>query len=123
MYLNLGHDLERGALTVLRRVIGWLVGALVVLQGALLFAGRWAMGPQSQAPPPMVGNTQALGQALYSRYLYPFEITSLVLLVAMVGAIVISKGRSERRPAEGGAGAPPQLRPGDSLTPPGGTLS
>src|SRR5262245_26339352 len=94
MYLNLGHDLARGALTVLRRVIGWLVGALVVLQGALLFAGRWAMGPQSQAPSPMVGNTQALGQALCSRYLYPFEITSLVLLVAMVGAIVISKGRS-----------------------------
>ncbi len=31
---------------------------------------------------------------LYSRYLFPFEITSILLLVAMVGAIVIAKGRS-----------------------------
>jgi NADH-quinone oxidoreductase subunit J len=125
MYLNLGHDLERGALIVLRRMIGWVAGALVVLQGVLLFAGRWAMGPVSQAPPPAVGNTQALGQALYSRYLYPFEITSLVLLVAMVGAIVISKGHGGRGtgPGTGAATPRPALRPGDSMTPPGATPS
>ena len=38
------------------------------------------------------GNTQAVGQALYTRYLFPFEITSMVLLVAMVGVIVIARG-------------------------------
>ena len=125
MYLNLGRDLERGAMILLRRMIGWIAGALVVVQGALLFAGRWAMGPVSQAPQPTVGNTQALGQALYSRYLYPFEITSLVLLVAMVGAIVISKGRDGRtaEPREGAATLRSALRPGDSMTPPGGASS
>ena len=34
-----------------------------------------------RAPDPSVGNTQALGMLLYSRFLWPFEITSLVLLV------------------------------------------
>jgi NADH-quinone oxidoreductase subunit J len=38
-----------------------------------------------------VGNTTVIGQALFSTYLYPFEIASLLLLVAMVGAIVLSK--------------------------------
>jgi len=122
MYLNLGHDPEHGATILLRRLIGWIAGALVVLQGAMLFAGRWALGPTSTEAPPLGGNTQALGQLLYSRFLFPFEITSLVLLVAMVGAIVISKGRSTRTPDPiphaPHAGLQAVLRPGDTVTPP-----
>jgi NADH-quinone oxidoreductase subunit J len=120
MYLNLGRDPERGATILLRRMIGWFVGAMIVLQGVLLFAGRWALGPVQEPPDPRLGNTQALGQALYSRFLYPFEITSLVLLVAMVGAIVISKGRGGYEPVDRAAAPRVTLRPGDSLTPPGG---
>jgi len=125
MYLNLGHDPERGATILLRRMIGWVVGGVVVVQAAVLFAGRWALGPVSSAAPPTVGNTQALGQALYSRFLYPFEITSLVLLVAMVGAIIISKGRGGRgtdspQAPDAAARLRAALRPGDVLTPPGG---
>ena len=122
MYLNLGQDPERGATILLRRMVGWIAGALVVLQAVALLAGKWALGPVSTEAPPAVGNTQALGQALYSRFLFPFEITSLVLLVAMVGAIVISKGRGTPA-SEAGAAARRlrnALRPGDSITPPGG---
>ena len=39
----------------------------------------------------VVGNSEAVGMALYSDYLVPFEVASLFLLVAMVGAIVIGK--------------------------------
>ena len=39
----------------------------------------------------LVGNSEAVGMALYRDYLVPFEIASLFLLVAMVGAIVIGK--------------------------------
>jgi NADH-quinone oxidoreductase subunit J len=53
-----------------------------------------------------MGNTQALGILLYSRYLFPFEVTSMVLLVAMVGAIVITKGRSRARPPTAGPATP-----------------
>ena len=98
MYLSLGRDIERGAAVLLRRVIGGVAGALVVLQAVLLLAGKWALGPVSTSPPPAGGNTQALGQLLYTRFLFPFEVTSLVLLVAMVGAIVIGKGRSVSHP-------------------------
>ena len=43
--------------------------------------------------PAAAGNTQAVGLALYSRYLFPFEVTSMILLVAMVGVIVAGKAR------------------------------
>jgi NADH-quinone oxidoreductase subunit J len=39
----------------------------------------------------IVGNTEAVGMALYREYLVPFEVASLFLLVAMIGAIVIGK--------------------------------
>jgi NADH-quinone oxidoreductase subunit J len=39
----------------------------------------------------VVGNSEAVGMALYSQYLVPFEVASIFLLVAMVGAIVIGK--------------------------------
>jgi NADH-quinone oxidoreductase subunit J len=39
----------------------------------------------------LFGGPQAIGTALFSRYLLPFEITSVVLLVAMVGAIVLTR--------------------------------
>jgi len=93
MYLNLRTDLEVGAQSAVRRGIGWIVGAILVAEGALFVSRRWAVGPQAAAEALPPGNTQAVGQVLYSRYLFPFEITSMVLLVAMVGAIMISKPR------------------------------
>ena len=38
-----------------------------------------------------MGNTEAVGEVLYTAYLLPFEIASLILLAAMVGAIVLTK--------------------------------
>ena len=39
----------------------------------------------------VAGNTEAVGKALYTTYLFPFEIASLILLVAMIGAIIMAK--------------------------------
>jgi NADH-quinone oxidoreductase subunit J len=44
------------------------------------------MGPT----PATISNVQAIGELLYSRYLYVFEAAGLVLLVAMIGAIVLT---------------------------------
>ena len=38
----------------------------------------------------VVTNTHALGQVLYTQYVYPFQIAGLVLLVAMIGAITLT---------------------------------
>ena len=37
------------------------------------------------------GNTELIGEILYSTYLFPFEIASLILLVAMIGAVILTK--------------------------------
>ena len=42
-----------------------------------------------------MGNSQALGMVLYTDFLLPFEIASVILLVAMVGAVVLAKKRME----------------------------
>ena len=40
---------------------------------------------------PVTGNTEEVGWLLYTSYLIPFEIASMLLLVAMIGAIVLAK--------------------------------
>jgi len=98
MYLNLKRDMEDGVPFGLRRGVGWLLGLLLLVEGAMLLAPRWAPGPASLETPPAVGNTAAIGQVLYTRYLFPFEVTSILLIVAIVGAVVIGKGRATPPP-------------------------
>jgi NADH-quinone oxidoreductase subunit J len=44
-------------------------------------------------------NTLAIGETLFSTYLFPFEVASLILLVAMIGAIVLAKREVPETPA------------------------
>jgi NADH-quinone oxidoreductase subunit J len=68
-----------------------LLAELVLGIGAYR-AGAIALGTPTGAAVQLIGasNTEALGALLYSRYLFLFEATGLVLLVAMVGAIVLT---------------------------------
>ena len=104
MYLNLGRDVESGLPTQLRRGLGWVAGAALLGEAAALIGRRAVPGPVADTPV-QAGNTQAIGQVLYTRYLFPFEITSLLLLVARVGVIVIGKGRAAPIGAENAPGA------------------
>lgn len=75
----------------------WHVGILAsLLLGALLvfvvLKGR-AILPDRVVSMPETTNTQQIGLALYQQYLLPFEIASLLLLVAIVGAVVMAKKR------------------------------
>ncbi len=77
----------------------WLVGVLAtVLLGGLFgfvyFKGQSVL-PQLPTGPsiPEAANVQLVGRALYTSYLFPFEIASLLLLVAIVGAVVMAKKR------------------------------
>ncbi|HUI84199.1 MAG TPA: NADH-quinone oxidoreductase subunit J [Candidatus Binatia bacterium] len=75
----------------------WLVGiaAALVLGALLLFVyerGR-DIFPRTFAAMPETQNTQQIGIALYGNYMLPFEIASLLLLVAIVGAVVMAKKR------------------------------
>ncbi len=62
----------------------------LVLGNALLPPARGAFTPERVAA---IGDTQAVGALLFTDFLLPFEITSLLLLVAIVGVIVLAKKR------------------------------
>jgi NADH-quinone oxidoreductase subunit J len=83
-------ELREGFLSYLP--IGALVGA-VLLAELLVVVGGWAIGPEvakAGAVAQDVSNTQALGLVLYTRYVYYFEASGIILLVAMIGAIVLT---------------------------------
>jgi|SRR5579883_1074628 len=66
-----------------------------------LYQGRDSLNLPAPIPTPaagaVVGNSEKVGIALYTSYLLPFEIASILLLVAVVGAVVLAKRRT---PAE-----------------------
>jgi NADH-quinone oxidoreductase subunit J len=74
-------------------LIGALVG-LVLFFELVPFFGTWlaapASAPSGAATPANLSNTAALGALLYTRYLYAFQAAGLILLVAMIGAIVLT---------------------------------
>ena len=75
--------------------VAMLLGVMLLTELVLLALQRgWAQGTESGqrgASAADVGNTQMIGEVLYSTYLFPFEVASLVLLVAMIGAIILAK--------------------------------
>jgi NADH-quinone oxidoreductase subunit J len=87
-------ELREGFLNYLP--VGALVGAVLLVE-LLIVVGAWVIGPDVAkavtAPIPSpndISNTQALGLVLYTRYVYYFQAAGIVLLVAMVGAIVLT---------------------------------
>src|SRR5271169_1276019 len=87
-------ELRQGFLNYLP--VGALIGA-VLLAELLVVVGAWVIGPDvakaitSPIPPPGdINNTQALGLVLYTRYVYFFQAAGVILLVAMIGAIVLT---------------------------------
>ncbi len=85
-------ELRQGFLNYLP--VGAVVGA-VLLAELLFLVGTWVIqpgAPKAIAVPIAAGisNTRALGLVLYTRYVYFFEAAGVILLVAMVGAIVMT---------------------------------
>jgi NADH-quinone oxidoreductase subunit J len=85
-------ELKKGALQYLP--FGVLIGLILVTE--LVMAGTvWAIKPvalaaKANATPAGLTNTEALGRILYTDYVYYFQIAGLILLVAMIGAIVLT---------------------------------
>jgi NADH-quinone oxidoreductase subunit J len=75
-------------------LLGAFLGAVILSELVLvLFRTRFQspIGPYTPAQVQAIGDTEAVGKALFTTYLLPFEVASLVLLVAMIGAIVLAK--------------------------------
>jgi len=103
MLLNLQRDIDDGLHHAARRWFGWLLGIVLGAEGYLLLRGGLSLGPKGNQPPEAVaavGNTQVIGIRLFGDYLFPFEVTSLILLVAMIGAVVLSLRKGEGKGVE-----------------------
>ena len=81
----------RAGLLLAGAVLADLVGIAVVAAYRGAGASASAGGGLGSATPFATGNTEQLGWVLYTSYLIPFELASMLLLVAMVGAIVLAK--------------------------------
>lgn len=88
MMLDLKEEARR-RIKVFRGALGILaVGAVAVMVIQLVWKGAPGAG---LAPATVTGSTPALGRLLFTQFLLPFELLSLLLLVAMVGVILLSK--------------------------------
>jgi len=78
----------------IQRAVASLLGLVLLLEIGVAILGRTIEGAKGAATQENIqlvgGNTQALGRTLYTEYLLPFEIASLVLTVGIIGAIVLA---------------------------------
>ena len=75
----------------------WLVGVLAAAALGVMLVAIYAKGralfPEPPIALPEAENTQRIGMMLYGNYMFAFEIASLLLLVAIIGAVVMAKKR------------------------------
>ena len=90
MLLNLTEPSPR-----IGRVRTWhVLGAAAAVVGAgLLFFVFRTLPAEAPVPPAAFGTVAGVGRLLFEQYILPFEATSILLLVAIVGAVVVAKGK------------------------------
>jgi len=71
-------------------VLGVIAAGLLILESAVI-AGRFAM---PRVPAADAGSVEAVGRALFTDYLLAFEVTSVLLLAAVIGAIALAKKKA-----------------------------
>jgi NADH-quinone oxidoreductase subunit J len=81
-----GPDPRRAA-----RLLALPVGALLLLLLVFVIVGRLRGAPTAGGPS---GSVPALGRLLFTSYLFPFELTSVLLLAAMVGVLLLARRRA-----------------------------
>jgi len=89
MFINLNKDLEPHKTNLVK-------GAATIVAGTLLLIIVAAVTDTGSALPKQVsgeqiGSVAQLGKSLYGKYVLPFELTSILLLAAMVGAVMLGK--------------------------------
>jgi NADH-quinone oxidoreductase subunit J len=96
---NLGREPLRG-----QRVAGLLLGVMALAEVLLLARVTWPTGASSVAGPASGQGTNVakLGRSIFTTYLLPFEVTSILLVLAVVGAVVLARRPRAGQGEEGG---------------------
>lgn len=92
MLLNLKRDEFGPEKRKLHKTLAILLGVLLVLEiGMFLQAGLAGLGPSPAGEEGSFASISDLSSLLFTKYLFPFEVTSLLLLVAIVGAAILAR--------------------------------
>ena len=68
-----------------------ILGALAVAELFLLARTQWATGRVAALPEGEGSNVEQLARVIFTRYLFPFEVTSVLLVIAVIGAVVLAR--------------------------------
>src|SRR5262249_17823886 len=88
MLLNLPHDEDVPDRLRWLKFIGIPLGLFFLF---LVGATLWNVEAKGATQVQFVGSAQAIGESLFKDYVLPFEVTSLLMLIALVGAVVFAK--------------------------------
>jgi len=95
MLLDLEEELRSGLKVFYSKVIGGLLAVLFLFGLIYSVAARSLEGKTGSYTPEKVSdNVKAVGEVLFTQYLFPFEIVSILLVAAIIGAVVLSKKRT-----------------------------
>lgn len=89
-------DLRKGAMQFIP--LGLLIGGILLAELFMMYS-TWDFAPEAinnldaAHVAGQGSNTRALGQILYTDYVFPFQVSGLILLVSMIGAIVLTHRR------------------------------
>ena len=96
MLLNLNKDSLEGDRNKLplQKPAAITLGLILVVMIGIIMARSIYQGAEGEYPPEVmdqIGNTQLVGKMLFTKYVLPFEIASILLFAAIIGAIVLAK--------------------------------
>ena len=93
---NLTEEPLRG-----QRPAAVVLGLVALAQLVFLGGAQWATGAEAVAGPAggAAANIETLARVLFTRYLYAFELTSVLLVIAVVGAVLLAKRQPAEEPA------------------------
>lgn len=95
MLLDLEEELRSGLKLLYSKVLGVGFAGLFLLAIVYAVAASSLTGKQGPYTPDRVrANVKAVGEVLFTEYLFPFEIVSILIVAAIVGAVVLSKKKS-----------------------------
>jgi len=98
MLLNLGTLSAKGAMSGKLKGFAVILGILLAIEGVYIAASAINDPPDASAEAATESlntTTYNIGELLFSKYLLPFEVTSLILLAALIGVIVLVKRESQ----------------------------
>jgi len=103
MLLNLGDERAAATRLNLRGIVAVVVSCALLVELLYLFAGSALDNgpPAVGADASRIGSVEGMGEALFGKFLLPFEVTSLLLLAAIIGAVVLARREPDglRRPS------------------------